>query len=159
MRLIGSDSGSTRRTGNVNGLRCQWFATIGGLGRQRLRVLVPRPVGWGGGAPGCWQYDRRREAAAGAAALVSRQWTPPNVADNNNNMTIRRIYNKLMLPHILPPPILSRPYSPTYLLRYTVRIYYTRYYGLRWLSRHEEDTLWEPPRFAHPAPITSLTKN
>ena len=27
---------------------CQWFATIWGLGRQRLRVLVPRPVGWGG---------------------------------------------------------------------------------------------------------------
>ena len=37
----------------------------------------------------------RREAAAGAAALVSCQWTPPpNVAENNNNMTIRRIYNK-----------------------------------------------------------------
>ena len=31
---------------------CQWFATIGGLGRQRLRVLVPGPIGWGGGAPG-----------------------------------------------------------------------------------------------------------
>ena len=58
-------------------------------------MLVPRPVGWGGGAPGFWQYDRRREAAAGAAALVSRQWNPtPNVAENNNNMTIRRIYNK-----------------------------------------------------------------
>ena len=34
--------------GNVNGLGRQRFATIGGLGRQRLRVLVPRPVGWGG---------------------------------------------------------------------------------------------------------------
>ena len=66
---------------------CQWFATIGGLGRQRLRVLMPRPVGWGGGAPGFWQYDRRREAAAGAAALVSRQWNPPPNA-------IRRICNK-----------------------------------------------------------------
>ena len=49
LRLIGSDSGPTRRMGNVNGLGCQWFATIGGLGRQRLRVLVPRPAGWGGG--------------------------------------------------------------------------------------------------------------
>ena len=44
-----------------------------------------------GGAPGFWQYDRRREAAAGAAALVSRQWKPPAHAENN--MTIRRIYN------------------------------------------------------------------
>ena len=56
---------------------CQWFATIGGLGRQRLRVLVPRPVGLGLGTRGFWQYDMRREAAAGAAALVSRQWSPP----------------------------------------------------------------------------------
>ena len=47
----------------------------------------------GGEAPGFWQYDSRREAAAGAAALVSRQWNPPpNVAENN--VTIRRIYNK-----------------------------------------------------------------
>ena len=30
---------------------CQWFATIGGLGRRRLRVLVPRPVGLGGEVP------------------------------------------------------------------------------------------------------------
>ena len=50
LRLISSDSGPSRRMGNVNGLRCQWFATIGGRGRQRLRVLVPRPVGWGGGS-------------------------------------------------------------------------------------------------------------
>ena len=49
----------------------------------------------GGGAPGFWQYDRRREAASGAAALVSRQRNPPpNVAENSNNMTIGRIYNK-----------------------------------------------------------------
>ena len=48
----------------------------------------------GGGVPGFWQYDRRRDAAAGAAALVSRQPVepPPNVAENN--MTIRRTYNK-----------------------------------------------------------------
>ena len=51
LRLIGSDSGPTRRMSNVNGLICQWFATIGGLGRQRLRVLVLRPVGWGGELP------------------------------------------------------------------------------------------------------------
>ena len=30
---------------------CQWFSTIGGIGRQRLRVLVARPVGWGGELP------------------------------------------------------------------------------------------------------------
>ena len=48
----------------------------------------------GGGAPGFWQYDRRREAAAGAAALVSRQWNPPPNVAENHNMTIRRIHNK-----------------------------------------------------------------
>ena len=63
--------------GNVNGLGCQWFATIGGLGRQRLRVLSAQASRLGGGAPGFWQFDRRREAAAGAAALVSRRWDPP----------------------------------------------------------------------------------
>ena len=47
----------------------------------------------GGGVPGFWQYDRRREAAAGAAALVSCQWNPPPNVAENNNMTIRRIYN------------------------------------------------------------------
>ena len=36
----------------------------------------------------------RREAAAGAVALVSRQWSPPPNVAKNNNMTIRRIYNK-----------------------------------------------------------------
>ena len=47
--------------------------------------------GW---VPGFWQYDRRREAAAGAAAFVPRHWSPPpNVAENN--MTVRRMYNKL----------------------------------------------------------------
>ena len=49
----------------------------------------------GGGAPGLWQYDRRREAAAGAMALVSRQWNPPPNVAENNNMTIRRIYKKV----------------------------------------------------------------
>ena len=48
-------------------------------------------LGWG--TPGFWQYDKRREAAAGAVALVLRQWSaPPNVGENNNNMTTRRIY-------------------------------------------------------------------
>ena len=57
-----------------------------GVSVARDCVLVPRPVGWGGEAPGFWQCDRRREAAGGAAALVSRQqWNPPpNVAENNN---------------------------------------------------------------------------
>ena len=76
LRLIGSDSGPTRM-GSVNVLRCQWFAIIGGLGRQRLRVLSAPASRLGGGAPGFWQYDRRREAAAGAPAVVSRQWNPP----------------------------------------------------------------------------------
>jgi len=72
LRLTGCDSGLTKSNGV-----CQWFSTIGGLGRPRLRLFEPRPVGWGGGTPGFWQYDRKREAAAGAAALGSRQWSPP----------------------------------------------------------------------------------
>ena len=31
---------------------CQWFSTIGGLGRPRLRVVGTRPVSWGGGLSG-----------------------------------------------------------------------------------------------------------
>ena len=33
---------------------------------------------------------------AGAAALVPRQWNPPPNVAENNNMTIRRIYNKAL---------------------------------------------------------------
>ena len=64
--------------------------------RSSETACVSAPAGrLGGGAPGFWQYDRRRKAAAGAAALVSRQWNPPsNVTENNNNMTVRRMYNK-----------------------------------------------------------------
>ena len=49
-------------------------------------MLEPWPVGQGagGGALELWQYKGRLEAAAGAAALVSRQWTPPIAAENNN---------------------------------------------------------------------------
>ena len=31
---------------------CQWFTSIGGLGRPRVRVLEPQQVGWGGGTLG-----------------------------------------------------------------------------------------------------------
>ena len=51
----------------------------------------------GGGALGCWQCNREREAAAGVAALVPRERSPPppDVAENHNNMTIRRIDNEV----------------------------------------------------------------
>ena len=94
LRLIGSDSGPTRRMGKVNG----WLSMVcyhwGSRSPETACVGAPTSR-LGGGVPGFWQYDRRREAAAGAAALVSRQWSPPpNVAEYNKNMTIRRIYNK-----------------------------------------------------------------
>ena len=57
-------------------------------------MLVPRPVGWGGGLP-----DSGSTVGDEKQPPVPRLWyhasgTPPNVAENNNNMTIRRIYNK-----------------------------------------------------------------
>ena len=64
---------------------------------ETARVSAPASR-LGGATLEVWQYDRRREAVAGAAALVSRQWSPPtNVAENNNNMTFRRIYNKMKI--------------------------------------------------------------
>ena len=100
-RLIGSDSGSTGRMGNVNGLRLsmvryQW----GSRSPETACVSAPASL-LGGGAPRFRQYDRRREAAAGGAALVSRQWNPPTNVVDNNNMTIRRIYHKSYFPLLL----------------------------------------------------------
>ena len=97
LRLIGSDSGPTRRMSNANGLGCQWFATIGGLARRRLRVLVPRPVGWVGELPdsGSTIGDEKQRPVPRLSYHASG--TPPNVAQNNNNMTIRRVYNKQVL--------------------------------------------------------------
>ena len=49
----------------------------------------------GGGTVGYWHHDRIREAAASAAVLVLVPVEPlPNVADNNNSMTVRRIHNE-----------------------------------------------------------------
>ena len=81
--------------GNFNGLRCQWFATIGGLGRQRLRVLVPRPVGWGGELSDSVRTigDEKQRPVPRLLYRASGA-PPPNVAENNNIMTFRRIYNK-----------------------------------------------------------------
>ena len=64
--------------------------------RSSETAYVRAPAGrLGGRTLGYWQCDRGREAAAGAAALVPRQWSlPPDVAENNN-MTNRRIYNKI----------------------------------------------------------------
>ena len=69
LRLISSDSGPTRRMDNVNGLGCQWFAAIGDPGRQRLRVLVPRPVGWGGELPD-----------SGSTIGDEKQWPMPRLS-------------------------------------------------------------------------------
>ena len=65
--------------------------------RSSETALVRAPTSrLGGGTPGYCQYDRQRESAAGVAALIPRQWIPPpNVAENINNMTIRRIHNKI----------------------------------------------------------------
>ena len=99
LRLIGSDSGPARRMGNVIGLRCQWFALsmvcyYWGLGRQRLRVLVPRPVGCGGELPdsGSTTGDEKQRPVPRLSYPTVEP--PPNVAENNNNMTNRRIHNK-----------------------------------------------------------------
>ena len=77
-------------------LRCQWFATIGGLGRQRLRVLVPRPVGWGGELPdsGSTIGDEKQRPVPRLSYHASGPH--PHVA-KNNNMKMRRIYNKTVV--------------------------------------------------------------
>ena len=57
-------------------------------------MLVPRPVGWGGKPPdsGSTIGDEKQRPVPRLSYHASG--TPsPNVADNNN-MTIRRIYNK-----------------------------------------------------------------
>ena len=60
-------------------------------------MLEPRPVGWGGGELSDsgsttgdekqWPLPRLSFHASGAP--------PPNAAENDNNMTIRRIYDKI----------------------------------------------------------------
>ena len=82
--------------GIVNGLSCQWFAAIGSLGRQRLRVLVPRPVGWGGELPdsGSTIGDEKQRPVP-RFSYHANGTPPPNVAENNNHMTNRRIYNTI----------------------------------------------------------------
>ena len=58
-------------------------------------MLVPRPVGWGGGNSRILAV--RHETRSSGRCRGSRIMPvdpPPNVAENNNNMTIRRIYNK-----------------------------------------------------------------
>ena len=67
---------------------CQWFATIGGLGRQRLRMLVPRPVGWGGEFPDSGSTIGDEKQRPVPRLLYHARGTPPNVAENNSNMTI-----------------------------------------------------------------------
>ena len=52
---------------------CQWFTTIGGLGRPILRLIEPRPVGCGRRTSGYWQNEKQRELTPGVAPLVPRQ--------------------------------------------------------------------------------------
>ena len=58
-------------------------------------MLVPRPVGWGGELldSGSTIRDEKQRPVPRLSYHASRT-PPPNVAENNNNMTIRRIYNK-----------------------------------------------------------------
>ena len=68
---------------------CQWFSTIGGLGRPKLRVLGRAPASrLGGGAFGHWLYDGVREAMAGSAAVVPRRWTPPSPPKSSRRIII-----------------------------------------------------------------------
>ena len=70
-RLIGSDSGPTRRMGMsmvALSMVCYHWGS-----RSPETAFVSAPASrLGEGAPGFWQYDGRREAVAGATALVSR---------------------------------------------------------------------------------------
>ena len=67
--------------GNANGLRCQWFATIGDLGRQRLRVLVPRPVSCGGKLPdsGSTIVDEKQRPDSGSTIVDEKQRPVPRL--------------------------------------------------------------------------------
>ena len=60
-------------------------------------MLVPRPVGWGGklADSGSTIGDEKKRAVPRLSYHASG--TPPNVAENNNNTTIRRIYNKMVV--------------------------------------------------------------
>ena len=68
---------------------CRWFTTIAALGRPRLRVLEPRPVDLGGAILGYLRCDRENEKQRSVPRLSYHIAVdpPPDVADNNNNMT------------------------------------------------------------------------
>ena len=65
---------------------------MGGLGLQRLRVIVTRPVGWGGQFTDSGSTIADEKQRPVPQLSYHANGPPPNVADNNN-MTIRRIYN------------------------------------------------------------------
>ena len=60
-------------------------------------MLVPRPVGWTGELPdsGSTIGDEKQRPVPRLSYHASGT-PPPNVAENNSNMTFRRIYNKAM---------------------------------------------------------------
>ena len=64
-----------------------------GVSVVRDCVLVPRLVGWGGELPDSGSTIGDEKQRPGPRLSYHAIGTPPNVAENNN-MTIRRIYNK-----------------------------------------------------------------
>ena len=87
-------------TFSITNWRIAWRRMIniirssGGLGRSRLCLLEPRPVGCGGGALRYWHHGGKGEAAAGAADLVPRQLRPLlKLGDRSNIVIVRRICN------------------------------------------------------------------
>ena len=58
-------------------------------------MLVPRPVGWEGEFPDSGSTIGDEKQRPVPRLLYHASGAPsPNVAENNNKMTIRRIYNK-----------------------------------------------------------------
>ena len=76
---------------------CQWFPTIGGLGRARLRLLEPRPVGWGKEIPGTGSTIGNESQRPVPRLSYPASGPPLDVAENNNTLAIRRIYHKVLI--------------------------------------------------------------
>ena len=75
------------------------MSTIGGLGRQRLRMSEPRPVGWGGDSRILAVRQETRSSGWCRGSHTTPVDRPLSVAENNN-MAIRRIYNKSLFLYV-----------------------------------------------------------
>ena len=70
-----------------------WFTSIGDLGRPKLRVFEPEPVGWGGYSRVMTVRYETRSSGRCCGSRISPMEPPPDVAEKSNTI-IRRIYNK-----------------------------------------------------------------